>query len=77
MLQYQRILQLGRVPVQVRLMTNLTGVTWDEAWSSRHPGSYGGIPVLFIGRNALIDNKRATGRTKDIADAEALERPNG
>jgi hypothetical protein len=30
MLQYQSILQLGRVPVQVHLMTNLTGVTWTR-----------------------------------------------
>jgi hypothetical protein len=38
MLQDQSILQLGRVPVQVHLLTNLTGVPWDDAWSSRrHP----------------------------------------
>jgi len=30
---------------------------------------------LFIGKQALITNKRSTGRTKDLADAEALEEP--
>jgi hypothetical protein len=29
--------------------------------------------VRFIGRDALIQNKRATGRTKDLADVELLE----
>jgi len=29
--------------------------------------------VHYIGRDALLKNKRATGRTKDLADVEALE----
>jgi hypothetical protein len=28
---------------------------------------------VFVGREALVANKRATGRTKDIADLEILE----
>jgi hypothetical protein len=75
LLEQQKILQLGKEPVQVHLMTAITGVAWDEAWVSRRQGLYGNVPVLFIGRQALIANKRATGRTKDLADVEALERP--
>jgi len=67
-----KILQLGRVPVQVHIMTSISGVSWDEAWESRQQGAYGGVPVFFIGRGALIANKRAAGRTKDLADVEAL-----
>jgi hypothetical protein len=74
-LEQKKIMQLGRQPVQVHLMTNITGVDWDEAWASKRLGMYGDVPVFFIGRQALIDNKRATGRTKDLADVEALERP--
>jgi hypothetical protein len=29
--------------------------------------------VFFIGREALIANKRAVGRVRDLADVEALE----
>jgi hypothetical protein len=75
LLDQHKILQLGREPVQIHLMSVITGVSWDEAWASRRQGFYGSIPVFFIGRQALIANKRATGRTKDLADAEALERP--
>ena len=75
LLTQHKILQLGRVPVQVHLMTVITGVTWQEAWASRLPGFYGNVPVFFIGKQALITNKRSTGRTKDLADAEALEDP--
>jgi len=74
LLEQQKILQLGRQPVQVHLMTVITGVAWEEAWASRRQGLYGNVPVFFIGRQALIANKRATGRTKDLADVEALER---
>jgi hypothetical protein len=77
LLEQQKILQLGRVPVQVHLMTGITGVAWDEAWNSRQHGSYGNVPVFYIGREALIANKRAAGRTKDLADAEALEGTDG
>ena len=31
--------------------------------------------LRFIGREALIVNKRATGRIKDLADVEALQGP--
>jgi hypothetical protein len=74
LLDQHKILQLGREPVQIHLMSVITGVSWDEAWASRRQGFYGAVPVFFIGRQALIANKRATGRTKDLADAEALER---
>ena len=33
----------------------------------------GDVEVFFIGREAMIKNKRASGRTKDLADIEALE----
>jgi hypothetical protein len=73
LLEHKKILQLGRVPVQIHVMTSITGVAWDDAWASRSQGFYGNVPVFYIGRDALIANKRAAGRTKDLADAEALE----
>jgi hypothetical protein len=33
--------------------------------------------VPIIGRSALLKNKRASGRTKDLADAEEVERTRG
>ena len=71
-LQQRRILQLGRQPVQIHIMTSISGVDWDSAWDSRQRGSYGDVPVFFIGRDALVANKRAAGRAKDLADVEAL-----
>jgi hypothetical protein len=74
LLEQHKILQLGRPPVQVHLMTNISGVTWQSGWEPREEGSYGSVPVFFIVRSALIANKRAAGRTKDLAHVEELGR---
>jgi hypothetical protein len=49
-----------------------SGVTWDEAWPRRVPGPCGRQVVAFLGRDAFLQNKRAAGRPKDLADIDAL-----
>src|ERR1039457_7179261 len=66
---------IGRQPVQIHVMTYISGVNWDSAWDSKQQGSYGSVPVFFIGRDALVANKQAAGRAKDLADVEALRPP--
>jgi hypothetical protein len=73
-LRPESIVQLGVAPNRIDLLTSLTGITFDEAWDRRVPGELGGIPVAFLSREMLIKNKRATGRTQDAADVEALEK---
>src|SRR3990172_1834324 len=68
----ERVVQLGVAPVRVDLLTSLTGVSLNEAFSGRAEGRYGDIPVHYIGRVQFIANKRATGRKRDLADLEAL-----
>jgi hypothetical protein len=67
-----QVVQLGVPPVRIDLITSITGVAWDEAWAGRIAGRYGDIPVDYIGREQFVANKRATGRTKDMADLEML-----
>jgi hypothetical protein len=67
-----RVVQLGVAPVRVDLITSISGVDWDEAVAGRIAGDYGDVPVHFIGLTALIANKRATARVKDLADLDAL-----
>ena len=74
LLTQSKILQLGRVPVQIHIMTSITGVDWNQAWGSRQQGVYGGVPVFFIGLSALVANKAAAARPKDVADIKALSR---
>ena len=67
-----RVVQLGVPPGRIDLLTSITGVTFDEAWAGRVEAVLGNTRVNFIGREALIQNKRKTGRAKDKADLEAL-----
>jgi len=67
-----QVVQLGGPPVRIDLITSITGVSWDEAWTGRVTGRYGDIPVSYIDRAQFVANKRATGKTKDVADLEVL-----
>jgi hypothetical protein len=71
-----QVIQLGRVPNRIDLVTSLTGVDTMDAWDAREQSVLDGIPVSFLSRQHLIVNKRATGRLVDLADLEALgEKP--
>ena len=67
-----QVVQLGVPPARIDLITSLTGVSWDEAFTSGVAGRYGDTPVYYIGRDQFIANKRATGRKRDLADLDAL-----
>ncbi len=67
------VVQLGHAPVRIDILTSLTGVTWEECLAGCCADCYGEVPVRYLGKEALIRNKRALGRAKDFADIEALE----
>jgi len=66
------VVQLGVPPVRVDLLTSLSGVTWDETQRDCESFEASGMVIPVIGRSSLIATKRATGRTQDLADLEAL-----
>jgi hypothetical protein len=67
-----QVIQLGLAPNRIDLLTSITGVEFEDAWQRRVAADLDGVSVLFIDRGSLIKNKRATGRTQDNADLEAL-----
>ncbi|MCE2899689.1 MAG: hypothetical protein ACK6DP_10660 [Gemmatimonas sp.] len=68
-----RVIQLGRAPNRIDLLTHLWGVEFEHAWSRRVPASIDHVPVAFLSRADLLANKRATARPQDLADVAALE----
>jgi hypothetical protein len=70
--QKEQVIQLGVPPVRIDLLTSITGVSWEYADAGKKPGFYGDLPVHFLGKQEYIQNKRSTGRLKDLADLEAL-----
>ena len=67
------VFQMGLPPGRIDVLTELTGVTFAEAWPSRLRAPFGPVGVDFLGRETFIKNKRATGRVKDLGDIESLD----
>jgi len=67
------MIQLGRVPSRIDLLTSISGVHINEAFATKVSATMGRIPVFILGKEALIRNKRAVGRPQDLADLESLE----
>jgi len=67
------VYQIGVPPGRIDILTDLTGVTFQEAWDGRVRRPFGDVDVEFIGREAFLRNKRATGRPKDLGDIDGLE----
>jgi hypothetical protein len=73
-LQVDHVIQLGREPNRIDILTGISGVTFDEAWNNRDQGKIANIAVFFISRDLLIKNKRAANRDKDQGDIKLLEK---
>jgi hypothetical protein len=68
------VYQIGLPPRRIDVLTEISGVSFDEVWESRLTADVEGRPIGFIGRAALLKNKRAAGRPQDIVDAARLDR---
>jgi hypothetical protein len=67
------IFQIGVAPRRIDLITGATGLRFDEAMAHSVEADLEGLRIRVLSVDDLIRNKRATGRTKDRADAEALD----
>jgi hypothetical protein len=67
------VLQIGVPPGRIDILTEMTGVTFAEAWPGRVRHAFGEVDADFIGREAFLRNKRATGRAKDLGDIEGMD----
>jgi hypothetical protein len=68
-----RVFMLGRKPWRIDILTGIDGVSFDEAWATRERVEFHGLSIDIIGREALLKNKRASGRKKDLVDVALLE----
>lgn len=68
------VIQLGREPHRIDLLTFLTGLDFDECLPRALDVRYENLPLRVIGREDLLRNKRATGRLKDRMDVDEFER---
>jgi hypothetical protein len=66
--------RFGVAPLKVEVLTQISGVTFDEARRESKTFELEGHQVPYIGKSALVQNKKSAGRHKDLADVEELER---
>jgi len=71
--QSDTVLQIGVAPLRIDIMTGVAGLEFSEAYRNAVETQIDRITVRLLSLNDLIRNKRASGRTRDTADAEALE----
>lgn len=50
----------------------LRHIDYNAATTDAVEGAFRDVPVRFLGRGALITNKKASGRPKDLADVDLL-----
>jgi hypothetical protein len=66
------VVQLGREPQRIDILTFATGLVFDEAYAHRVLIQVGGTTVPFLSVDDLRRNKLATGRLRDQADVAEL-----
>ncbi len=67
------VFQIGVAPRRIDIMTFASGLEFEKTYARSLSVNIEGIEVNVPSIDDLIRNKRATGRTRDLADAEALE----
>ena len=67
------VFQIGVVPSRVDILTTISGISFDDAWTRRMVLAIEGVQVPVLGRDDFIANKRASGRPKDLVDVDSLE----
>lgn len=66
------VFQIGLPPSRIDILSGISGVEFDAAWSRQVEVNIGTLRVGVIGRQDFIANKKASGRPKDILDLALL-----
>jgi hypothetical protein len=67
------VIQLGYPPHRIDILTQATGVNFEECYTTRISLAIDGLMVNFIDIENFKKNKQAVGRLQDLADLENLK----
>lgn len=71
-LEEQRVVRMGVPPLRIEIMMSVDGVAFETCYRERIVDTIEGMEVSIISLEHLKQNKRASGRLKDLADLEYL-----
>jgi len=66
------VIEIGREPRKIQILTGIDGVNFEECRQTAVQSEYLGRTLKFIGLDALLRNKKASGRPKDLIDVQEL-----
>lgn len=66
------VFQIGVAPRRIDIMTSITGLRFDEAYLRSKSIQVDSLTLQVLSLHDLLENKKSTGRLKDLADVEEL-----
>ena len=66
------VIQLGYPPNRIDLLTQATGINFNECYEKRIKVDIDNVSINFLDIENLKKNKQAVGRLQDLADIEKL-----
>ncbi len=67
------VIQLGYPPNRIDILSDLKGINFEKCYTAKVEVLIDDVQVNFIDLENLRKNKKATGRTQDLADLEKLK----
>lgn len=68
------IFQIGIAPRRIDVITKISGVSFQEAYSEKEIIKIENLKIPFLSKKNLVKNKESTGREKDKLDAKYLRK---
>jgi hypothetical protein len=75
-LDLENVTRFGSVPNLIKILPKVSGAEFVTAFARRITAEVDGQNINLIGRDDLIENKKASARLKDLADVEQLTTKN-
>jgi hypothetical protein len=71
-LQPDRVIRMGVPPMRIEVLTSVSGVDFDTCYAEKVIERWDDAKVHVISLRHLKQNKRASGRAKDLSDLDYL-----
>ncbi|MBC9909370.1 nucleotidyltransferase [Chitinophaga varians] len=68
------ITQIGYPPLRIDILNNIDGIEFDEAGKNMLQLDAEGFKINYIGLDDFLKNKKASGRSQDLADIQELKK---
>ena len=66
------VIRMGVPPIQIEILTSISGVEFEPCYAEKGMVQIEELTVPVISLARLRENKKASGRAKDLADLESL-----